>query len=161
MAGLRGILAGLAISSAIIALPADAQSRGSASLTHTVSVTVPPRVKIQVAPLAISTPASEGVSAGQTSPEGLSLSINANRAWVLAIGFVSEVAARKSRLQWSPDGSSGFSAVTMSDAPVASSDSSFDARAANLYFRGATSRAGSTLSGYRSGESVVLTVSAP
>lgn len=130
MAGLRGILAGLAISSAIIALPAHAQSRGSASLTHTVSVTVPPRVKIQVAALAVSTPASERVAKGQTSPEGLSLTINANRAWVLAIGSASEVATRKSRLQWSPDGNSGFSALT-------------------------------TLSGYRSGESVVLTVSAP
>lgn len=161
MAGLRGILAGLAISSAIMALPADAQSRGSASLTHTVTVTVPPRVKVQVAKLAFATLAPVGVSSRPTNVDGLSLTINANRPWVLAIGSQVGASTRKSRLQWSPDGNSGFTTVTTSHVAVASGVTSFDAKAATLFFRNVTSALGSSLTGYNEGEPVVLTVSAP
>jgi hypothetical protein len=159
MAGLRGILAGLAISSAIIALPIEAQSPASVSLVHTVSVTVPPRVKVQVAKLAVSTPAAVRVSSSPINAEGLSLTVSANRAWVLAIGSDVRSATRKSRLQWSPDGRSQFSAVSTRDVAIASSDSSFDGKPANLFFRNAASAARST--GYGDAESVVLTVSAP
>ncbi len=131
MAGVRGILAALAIGSAVVALPAGAQSRGSASLTHTVSVTVPARVKVRVASLGASTPAPASVSSSQAKPNGLSLTVSASQAWVLAIGSASSVAMPKSDLQWSPDGRSQFSTVTTRDVPVAK------------------------------GETVVLTVSAP
>ncbi len=153
MVGLRGILAGLAIGSAIVALPANAQSRASTSLTHTVIVTVPPRVKVQVASLAVSTPASVRVASGQPNTEGLSLTVSATRAWVLSIGSASGAATRKLGLQWSRDSRSQFSPMTTRDVPVATGVSSFDAKAANVFFRNAN--------GTRDGDSVVLTVSAP
>ena len=161
MAGLRGILAAFAISSAIIALPAAAQSRGSASLTHTVTVTVPPRVKVQVANLAFATPTPVRVSSRSANVDGLSLTINSNRAWVLTIGSQPGAPTRKARLQWSPDGSSAFTTVTTSHLAVASGDTSFDARAATLFFRNVNSATGSSLTASGEGEPVVLTVSAP
>lgn len=155
MTGIRGILAGLTIGSAIISLPAAAQSGSSSSLTHTVSVTVPPRVKVQVANLSVSTPGVVRNSAVQTKTDGLALTIKASRAWVLTIGSASDVAASKSSLQWSSDSSSGFSTVTDRHAVVASGVRSFDAEDANLFFRSATSGRVSQ------GEPVVLTVTAP
>ncbi len=132
MAGFRGILAGLVIGSAIMSLPAGAQSKGTASLTHTVSVTVPPRVKVQVANLAFSSSAPVSVSSVQPNAAGLSVTVDANRAWVLSIGSTSGISAPRSQLQWSADGSS-------------------------VFFRNAAS----THARGRAGEMVVLTVSAP
>jgi hypothetical protein len=153
MAGLRGILAGLVISSSIMANPASAQSRASTSLTHIVVVTVPSRVKVQVASLAVPAPASINDAAGEPNTVGLGLTVNATQAWVLSIGSASDVATRKSGVQWSRDGRSQFSAVTTSHVPVAAGVSSFDPKAANVFFRNAN---GST-----DGEPVMLTVVAP
>ena len=112
MTGLRGIVAGLVIGSAIMALPAGAQSRGAVSLTHTVSATVPPRVKVQVANLAFSSSAPASVSSAQPNTARLSVTVDANRAWVLSIGSTSGSSAPKSQLQWSADGSSRVLPVT-------------------------------------------------
>jgi len=152
MAGLRGILAGLVIGSAVMALPANAQPRASASLTHTVFVTVPARVKVQVASLSASTPASIKVSAGELNTVGLGLTVNATQAWVLSIGSASDVTTRKAGMQWSRDGSQ-FSAVTTNHATVATGVNSFDAKAANVFLR--------NTDGSRDGEPVMLTVAAP
>ena len=151
MAGVRGILAGLVMGSAVIALPANAQSHASTSLTHTVFVTIPPRVKVQVASLAASTPASIKVAAGDRSTVGLSLTVNATQAWVLSIGSASDVTTRKLGMQWSRDGRSQFSAVTGKHVTVATGVSSFDAKAANVFLRNANG----------DGEPVMLTVAAP
>jgi hypothetical protein len=157
MAGLRGILAALIISSALVAVPMAAQSSGAASLTHTVSVRVPARVKVQVASLnAASIPAAASISSAPTSTNGLSLTVRATQAWVLSLGSAQ---TQKSHLQWSPDGRSQFSSVTTRDVAIASGVSSGDATAANMFFRTATSA--SALNGYAQGETVVLTVSAP
>ena len=153
MAGLRGILAGLVIGSAIMALPANAQSRASTSLMHTVVVTIPSRVKVQVASLAASTPASIKVSAGDLNTVGLALTVNATQAWVLSIGSASDVTTRKLGVQWSRDGRSQFSGVTSNNVAVATGVSSFDAKAANVFFRSAN--------GSKDGEPVMLTVAAP
>jgi len=154
MAGLRGILAGLVIGSAVMALPANAQPRASASLTHTVFVTVPARVKVQVASLSASTPASIKVSAGELNTVGLGLTVNATQAWVLSIGTASSVIGRKPTMQqWSRDGRSQFSAVTTNHATVATGVNSFDAKAANVFLR--------DTDGSRDGEPVMLTVAAP
>jgi hypothetical protein len=152
MAGFRGILAGLVISTSIAAQPANAQSRASTSLMHTVVVTVPSRVKVQVANLAASTPASIKVSTGERNTAGLGLTINATQAWVLSIGSTSDATTRKSGAQWSRDGSH-FSAVTTKHVPVATGVSSFNPKAANVFFRSA--------SGSGDGEPVMLTVVAP
>ena len=153
MAGIRGILAGLVVGSAIVSLPAVAQSSASVSLTHTVSVTVPPRVKVQVANHSVSTPAMVRNSV-QTKTDGLALTVSATRAWVLTIGSASDAAAAKSRLQWSTDGSSGFSTVTDRHAVVAAGVRSFESKDASLFFRTATAPRGQS-------ESIVLTVAAP
>lgn len=132
MAVTRGILAAFAIGSAIISLPAGAQSGSSASLTHTVSVTVPPRVKVQVANLAVPT---RGVvkNVSQTKTDGLSLTIHATRAWVLTAGSASDAMASKSSLRWTSDSSSGLSTAFIKPSAVANSN----------------------------GEAIVLTVAAP
>jgi hypothetical protein len=148
MVGLRSSIAAMVISSALVSLPANGQI-GSASLTHTVSVTVPPRLKVQVANLAFSSPTAANVSSVETKPNGLSITVNATQAWVLSIGSVSGGAV-KSRVQWSPDGKSGFSPVSVRDVAVASG-ASYDAKAASVFFRSASSSA----------DLVVLTVAAP
>ena len=153
MAGLRGILAGLVVGSAIMALPVNAQSFASSSLTHTVVVSVPSRVRVQVASLSASTPALIKVSAGELNTVGLSLTVNATQAWVLSIGSASDVTTRKPGVEWSRDGRSRFSAVTANHVPVATGVNSTDAKAANVFFRSAT---GST-----DGQPVMLTVVAP
>jgi len=156
MAGIRGIMAAVAISSAIISLSAGGQVGSSVSLTHTVSVSVPPRLKVQVANLAFSRQAAAIVSSVPPQAAGLSITVNATQAWVLSIGSGSRSAASKSRVQWSTEGTSGFSTVTAQDAAVASG-ASYDAKESNVFFRNASDRK----LGGQEGEIVVLTVSAP
>lgn len=156
MAGIRGIMAAVAISSAVISLSAGGQVGSSASLTHTVSVSVPSRLKVQVANLAFSSQAPASVSSVQPTAAGLSITVNATQAWVLSIGAGSGPVASKSRVQWSTEGNSGFSAVTAQDVAVASG-ASYDSKASNVFFRNASDRK----LGGQEGEMVVLTVSAP
>lgn len=112
MARVRGILAASIVSSALMALPAAAQSRAYASLMHTVSVTVPSRVKVRVASLSVATPASSTKSAAPRSAEGLALTVSASQPWVVAIGSRLGTATQKSQLfQRSADGLSQFSVV--------------------------------------------------
>lgn len=156
MAGIRGLMAAVVMtSSAVISLPAGGQAGSSVSLTHTVSVSVPPRLKVQVANLAFSSQTSPAVSSVQRNAAGLSITVNATQAWVLSIGSGSGSAAPKSRVQWSAESNSGFSTVTAQDVAVASGVS-YDATAANVFFRAADAKLGS-----REAETVVLTVSAP
>ena len=152
MTGFRGILAGLVISSSILALPANAQSRASASLTHMVVVTVPSRVKVQVASLS-SNPTSVKVSANELNTIGLALTVNATQAWVLSIGSASDVATGKPGMKWSRDDRSQFSAVTAKQVTLATGVSSFDPKAANVFFR--------NTNGSADGQPVMLTVVAP
>jgi hypothetical protein len=121
MAGTRGILAALAIGSAIISLPAGAQSGSSASLTHTVSATVPPRVKVQVSNFSVPTP---GVvrNVSQAKTDGLTLTINASRAWVLTAGSAIDTPTSKSSHRWSSDSSSGLSTVFIKRSAVANTN---------------------------------------
>jgi hypothetical protein len=155
MAGIRGIMAAVVMSSAVISLPASGQVGASASLTHTVSVSVPARLKVQVTNLAFSSPAPASVASVQSRTDGLAITVNATQAWVLSIGSASG-AAPKSRVQWSTDGSSEFSAVTARAVAVASG-ASYDAKVSSVFFRSA---GGSRQSGYDA-ETVVLSVSAP
>ena len=121
MAVTRGILAAVAIGSAIISLPAAAQSRSSASLTHTVSVTVPSRVKVQVANFSVQAP-NVVKNVSQTKNDGLSLTINASRGWVLTAGSASGAAPSKSSLRWTSDSSSGLSTVFIKRSAVANTN---------------------------------------
>jgi hypothetical protein len=156
MAGIRGLVVGLTLATAIISVPARAQLGASVSLTHTVYVTVPPRVKVQVANLAFSAPVPSRVSSSRMNVGGLSLTINATQAWVLAIGSASN-SSQKSRLEWSTDESSAYSPVTRTSAAVASGVTAHQAKDATLYFRDSGSQ---TLVGGGE-EPVVLTITAP
>jgi hypothetical protein len=111
MAHLRSIFAAIILGSAITSRSSAAQA-GSVSLTHIVSVTVPPRIRVKVGSTAAA--ASTIQARRQSSKDGLSLSINATQPWSLSIGTRSE-----SKLQWSRDGNSGFSAVTGTESILA------------------------------------------
>jgi hypothetical protein len=156
MGGIRGIMAAVVMSSAVISLPAGGQAGSSVSLTHTVSVSVPPRLDVKVANLAFSNPVRGNVSSVKRKVDGLSITVNATQAWVLSIGSVPGTPTPRSRVQWSTDGSSGFSPVTAEDTAVASG-ASYDAKAANMFFRSASSAELTA----RDSDIVVLTVSAP
>src|SRR5436305_5567169 len=107
-----------AIGIAMIAQSAVAQS--SASLTHTVSVTVPPRVKVQVSGMSLqATPVLDN-SAPNASTRGISLSVNATRAWVLSIGSSLADASRNAPIRWSRNASSGYAPLAGGDVAVAS-----------------------------------------
>lgn len=104
MVGVRRTLSVVAFGSALMARPAFCQQGSSVSLTHTVSVTVPPRVKVKVGNLASST-----VVAPSRTPrsDGLTVSVNATQSWVLSIGSTHG----GSRLQWSTERRDGLSAI--------------------------------------------------
>ena len=145
----RFALTAIMLASALLSRSAVAQHGASVSLTHTVTVTVPPRVKVQVANAQVA-PSAVRVS-GQRSTNGLALSINATQSWTLSIG-----ASGKSQLQWSRDGKSGYSAVTTRDEVVASGVLSQIPTSASVFVR----PAGSGNSDFATSDSapVVLTI---
>ncbi|MDP9205639.1 MAG: hypothetical protein M3P12_09325 [Gemmatimonadota bacterium] len=156
------MLVGLVLGSIAYSLPAGAQQGASVSLTHTVSVTVPPRVKVQVASLAMSAaPVPANVSSRHVNPGGLSLSINASQAWVLAIGSGSSSSALKSRLQWSTNETSDFTKMTAAGVAVASGTTGYEAKAATVFFRTGSSASKSTVAGGADAEPIILTITAP
>lgn len=160
MAGLRTILTTLALGTAIISRPAVAQY-GSSSLTHVVTVTVPPRVKVQVGKVSSSVAAAVKVPANIGSIDALAVSVSATRSWVLAIGSGATSAQRQSHLQWSLNSNSGFSTVTNDQVTVASGRLSSDPRAGTVFFRNATVAGQAARGAGGNGEPVVLTVFAP
>ena len=160
MTGLRCMLTTLALGTAMIASSATAQPGSSASLTHVVTVTVPPRIKVQVERIAPSVTAAVKVSDNKAAADGLALSVSANRAWVLSIGS-GVSGARQSHVQWSLDNSSPFSGLTNGQAMIASGERSSDPTVATLFLRNAAASHASTLVGGGDGETVLLTVTAP
>jgi hypothetical protein len=156
MARIRCMLTVLVLGSAIISRPAVAQLGSSVSLTHTVTVTVPPRVRVQVGSLAPIAQSASRVSTVQGT-DGLSLSINATQSWTLAIGS----ASAKSRVQWSHDVSSGFADVSSLQATVASGEISQTPTTAKVFFRNVSKGDSSIAGGAEGSEAVMLTVVAP
>jgi hypothetical protein len=151
---IRRTLAALILGSALVAHPAVAQAGGSVSLTHTVSVSVPPRVKVQVGAV---TPALQSrVAASPTHRDALAISVSATQSWILSIGSVTS-----SQLEWSTDVTSGFASVTNHDATIASGEISQRPAAAILYFRGAGAAKVRESSGVESSDAVILTMVAP
>jgi hypothetical protein len=132
---------------------AVAAQNASVSLVHTVTVTVPPRVKVQVGSFS----AAPAVRIGNldSSTQGLSVSVNASQAWTLSVAAASDAAP--SSIHWSRDASTGYAGLTSSEVTIASGVLSNQPRTANVFFRDAIH--GSTIDS--SSTSVVLTVSAP
>jgi len=150
MVRLRGMLTGLMLASALVSRQAVAQS--SSSLTHVVSVTVPPRVKVQVSNAVPMVQNAVTVSSTQTATNGLSLSVRATQSWTLSIGSASS----KSRLQWSASQTSGFASVSGNDTTIASGTNSQIPAAATVFFRNADTSESNTVGS----ETVTLTVAA-
>jgi hypothetical protein len=147
----------LAAALAIVAQPVAAQS--SASLTHTVSVTVPPRVKVQVAPVAVVSSAPIGMSSPNATTQAISLSVNATRAWVLSIGSVASVGSKTS-IRWSRGATSGYAALPFHDVSIASGALSAQPNSAELFFRNVGAANVENVAD-ASGAQIVLTVAAP
>ncbi len=154
MIRLRGMWTGLVLGSAIISRQSLAQS--SVSLTHVVSVTVPPRVKAQVTSFAPAAQTGTRVSSIQPATNGLVITVNATQAWTLSIGS----AAGKSTHQWSHDSVAGFAKVDGTDAMVASGTISHIPTSAAVFFRNAPAAASSDAKGSEGSEPVMLTVAA-
>jgi hypothetical protein len=157
MVGLRRTFTMLVLGSAVISRAVAAQHGSSVSLTHTVTVTVPPRVKVQLAPVVPSVERTARAASGQFT-EGLALSINATQSWTLSIGS----AGRKSQHQWSVDRDSEFAPLTRSDATVTSGVlSSMPATATVFFRRSAVGESVRQDNGSGDSDAVVLTVVAP
>ena len=149
MAHLRSAFVAIALGSALLSRSAVAQHGASVSLTHTVTVTVPPRVKVQVGNVQVS-PRAMSVS-GLPSANGLSLSISATQPWSLSIG----TAAKAGQFQWSRDGQSTFSAVTDGQSTVASGTLSQVPTSATVFVRSAAPQGAG---GIADPDTVMLTV---
>jgi hypothetical protein len=156
MARIRCMLTALVLGSAIVSRPAVAQHGSSVSLTHTVTVTVPPRVKVQVGTLGPVAQTASLVYARQ-GMDGLAVSISATQSWTLAIASTSA----KSRVQWSHDLNSGFADVSARQATVASGEISQTPTNANVFFRNLSKSDSSIVGGAEGSDAVMLTVVAP
>ena len=155
MVGYRTLMA-VAMGMTIISLPARAQQVSSNS-THTVSVTVPPRVKAQVAALS-ATPSLLSVGTASQSAQGVALTVNATRTWILSIGTTASSAAGNSNIRWSLDSAAGFSKLS-ADVVIASGSLSSRPSAAGVYFRSGAKEASSKPESEQT--PVVFTISAP
>jgi len=153
MVGFGRTILAAAFATALTSSTAAAQN-ASVSLVHTVTVTVPPRVRVQVGSFS---PAARSVRIANldSSTQGLSVSINATQPWTLSVASASDAAP--SSIRWSRDASTGYAGLTSSEVTIASGVLSNQPRAANVFFRDATR--GSTIDS--SSTSIVLTVSAP
>jgi hypothetical protein len=137
---------------ALISSPVVAQI-GSVSLVHTVTVTVPPRVKVQVGSFSAAT-TSVKVGIPNSSTHGLSVSVNASQAWTLSVSAAPGRAP--SSIRWSRDASTGYAGLTSSDVTIASGMLSNQSNTSDLFFRDISSGSDDD----SSATSVVLTVSA-
>ena len=156
MVTLRRSLLAIVIGSAMISRVAVAQRGSSSSLTHTVSVTVPPRVKVEVTSFMPASISDVGASA---PTQGLSLNVSATQAWVLSIGSNSS-SQQKSDVRWSSEPGTGFSKLTSSQVRIASGTQAVDPKAATLFFRNVIDTASASQRD-QSGAPVVLTIAAP
>ncbi|HEV7595565.1 MAG TPA: hypothetical protein VGO33_11270 [Gemmatimonadaceae bacterium] len=149
----------IVIGSAMISRGAVAQRGASSSLTHTVSVTVPPRVKVQVASLARTSASAVDARSLAPSTTGLSLNVSSTQAWVLSIGS-NPSSDLNSKVRWSLESGKGFAKLTSSAVEIASGTRDADARAATVFFRNALDTASSNQRD-QGGPPIVLTISAP
>jgi hypothetical protein len=150
MVRLRCMLTAIVLGTSLVSHSAVAQG-SSVSLTHVVTVTVPPRVKVQVSNIAQAAQTTAIVSSRQTPTDGLALSISASQSWTLSITS----AGKTSDMQWSHDRSSGFATIGGRDATVASGTLSRVPTAGTVFFRDASE---SVRSATESSETVMLTV---
>jgi hypothetical protein len=156
MVGYRRTLMAVALGMTMISLPAKAQ-QASSGLTNTVTVTVPPRVKVQVAALS-ATPTLLSVGSTKEPTQGVALTVNATRTWILSIGSTRTSSTTNSNIRWSLGSAAAFSRLS-SDAVIASGSLSNQSAAAGVYFRNGPKQSDSSIDGEKG--QVVFTMSAP
>jgi hypothetical protein len=150
----------LKVLGAALAIAAQSMAaQSSASLTHTVSVTVPPRVNVQVAPVAVVSSAAVATSSPNATTQAITLTVKATRAWVLSIGSVATTGSR-APLRWSRGATSGYTALPIHDVSIASGALSAQPNFAELFFRN-VGRPNVENVADASEPQVVLTVAAP
>lgn len=159
MVKLRRSLLAIVVGSAMISRAAIAQYGSSSSLLHTVSVTVPPRVKVQVAALSPTSVSAVSAGSATSSTQGLSLNVSATQAWVLSIGS-NPSSQQIANVRWSLERGTGFSKLTSSQVRIGSGTLSVDSRGATLFFRNVIDTASANQRD-QSGPPVVLTIAAP
>ena len=159
MVRLRRSLLVIAIGSAMFPSGAVAQRGSSSSLTHTVSVTVPPRVKVQVASFSPTSVLAVGAGSLSPSTQGLSLNVSATQPWVLSIGS-NPASEPNTKVRWSLESGTGFSKLTSSQVSLASGTQAGDSRAATVFFKNVIDSSSSNQRD-QTGAPVVLTISAP
>jgi hypothetical protein len=150
MAATRWTLFTLTLASALLAQPAVGQG-ASVSLTHTVTVTVPPRVKVQLANASV----DRGVSIAPTAGRAVNISVSATQSWALSIAS----RGGNSSLQWASGNGGGFTPIGQGAATIATGKISQVPVASTLFLRTAERAGGSDDSS--EGEAVVLTMVAP
>lgn len=138
---------GLVLGTALLSSGAIAQG-SSVSLAHMVTVTVPPRVKVQISNAVPFVQNAVSGSSVHATTNGLAVSVRATQSWALSIS-----SNNKSPIKWSHDQTSGFAPIG-SDAIVASGTNSQIPTAAAVYFRNDST--GSTAGS----DAVILTVAA-
>lgn len=132
MIRLRNFWVAILAGGAVFSHSAAAQhGDGSKSLTHVVSVTIGPRVKVKVSPLSMlasrSVPGAVKVTAVQASSNGLALTVHANQSWVLSIKSAAAAdGPRGSTLHWSGSQAGRFSTVFFRDAAKAGTSTTRD-----------------------------------
>ncbi|HMI55145.1 MAG TPA: hypothetical protein VK494_03060 [Gemmatimonadaceae bacterium] len=158
MAHFRSTLAVFSLASAIISHRAHAQQASSVSVMHTVSVTVPPRVKVELTRVASAPQNGVRISSRQAVPSALSLTISATQSWTLSIGS----AAGRSQHQWSLDRNAGFAPVTTQNSTVAAGTLSEIPAAATVFFRNSnTASSGPGDRAADDSDAVLLTIVSP
>ena len=164
MVHLRTLALAILVGGASLSRPAVAQHGNvPKNLMHVVSVTIAPRVKVQLSPVSLmsshSAPAAVKLTSHQGSAEGLAVSVHATQPWVLSMkSSASAEVARVSKLRWSSSPRGEFTPITSADTVLVAGKPSASPADTAVFFSGAQ-RLGAPASSDEA--AVVLTVSAP
>ncbi len=179
MIGSRYIVAAMIVGSAVGAIPAAAQcsGSGSCSTTNTASVTVGALVQLEMSSTttSLTSPVVADLAAGFVADVGPSFVVHANQDWTMSIKAAASNPANWTYvgtkggvkpigdLTWAVAADGTFVALTGSNATVASSASSTDDTAVDLFFQTVYSSDYSSLNNRPGVYSlpVVFTLSAP
>jgi hypothetical protein len=164
MVQLRTLSLAMLVGSAMLSRPAAAQHGNvSKSLMHVVSVTIAPRVKVELSPVSYmsshSAPAAVKLTSNQGAAEGLALSVHATQSWVLSMkSRASAPITRVSKLRWSSSPHGELTPITSADTVLVAGKPSASPADTAVFFSTAQ-HLGAPASSDEA--AVVLTVSAP
>jgi hypothetical protein len=148
----------------VISHPAAAQyGNVSKSLMHVVSVSIAPRVKVELSPVSHLSSHSDSTVVRLTSnrgdAQGLALSVRATQSWVLSMkSRASSPVARDSKLRWSSSPRGEFTPVTSADTVLVAGTPSASSADTAVFFSAAQRLSAPANSDEAA---VILTVTAP